>query len=132
MYLVAPAKKLYVEMPMTEQRLPGNMPVPPGIKILKDEKTELGKEEVAGYQTTKYRQNLELDVQGQKMTVVSIMWFAPEFDLPLRSEVEGETQRQELRNIKIGAVPAATFDIPSDYKKAKDEQDFMMQVLQAK
>ncbi|WP_231039016.1 DUF4412 domain-containing protein [Nitratidesulfovibrio oxamicus] len=88
-----------------------------GEHVVKEE--PLGSEKVNGYDTRKKRVTSTSKVMGKTYTTVSTVWTADEFDVPLRERGEtGETE--EFRNIKVGAQPAALFEVPTGYTRSKN------------
>ena len=118
-YLLDHNRKVYTELPMSSQRLPGNIPIPAGfVIVLKDDAREMGKETLGGYNTIKYEHKLTVMLLGKTEKVVSTQWMAEEFNLPLRSVIDTDDHVHEMRDIKIGSVLAGIFEIPSGYAKA--------------
>ena len=60
---------------------------------------------------------------GQERT--STQWYDPELKMTIREEIEGGYVR-ELRNIKVGSHKDELFEIPPDYKRVEDIQEYMM------
>jgi len=119
-FLVLHSNKTYAETVGDASDIPGGLPVMLGAKLQKLDMQPLGTEKIQGYTTTKYRFVGKFVGRGQGRPRAHLEWMAPEFDLPLRSMMEGEPASQELRNITLGAVPAHIFDLPAGYVKVKD------------
>lgn len=106
-----------------EQPLDDTMPLTPAARMAVGESTvkeePLGEEKVNGYATRKKRVTVTSKVMGQTQATVSTVWMADEFDVPLRERGEtGETE--EFRNIRVGAQPAALFEVPKGYTRSKN------------
>ncbi|MBZ2172567.1 hypothetical protein EKK70_16435 [Desulfovibrio sp. DS-1] len=114
--------RTYFEQPLDEKALAGmnrgGAPaMPMGESTVKEE--PLGSEKVNGYDTRKKRVTVTSRMMGHARTSVSTVWTADEFDVPLRERGEtGETE--EFRNIKVGAQPAALFEVPQGYTRSKN------------
>jgi hypothetical protein len=110
LYVLWPDKKRYMIQPLPEREFKILSTRKPGEET---ERTELGKEKVAGYPTTKYR--VTYNVQGKPMT--SIEWFSSELGMVIRSEGEDRSWTNEFTNIKKRRSPRKLFDIPKDYQQ---------------
>ena len=130
-FLILHSNKTYAETTGDETSIPGGLPVMLGAKMEKSGLTRLGTEQIQGYTTTKCRFLAKYGVRRKGRPRVHLEWAAPEFDLPLRSMLEGEPASQELRNIKVGPVPAHTFDLPAGYVKARDVLTLMKASLRS-
>ncbi len=129
MYIIMHNGKGYVESPLTEEGLPGVMPMMRDVKVEKSGREKLGAERVQGYDAVKCRLRSSVTMMGKTTKITQLEWVAPEFDIPLRSMQEGTPTSQELRNIKVGQVDASLFVLPAGYKKAKDMQALMMEAM---
>ncbi len=110
LYVLWPDKKRYIIQPLAEKEFKILSTRKPGEET---ERTELAREKVAGYSTTKYR--VTYNVQGKPMT--SIEWFSPELDMAIRSEAEDRSWTNELTNIKKRRSPRKLFEIPKEYQQ---------------
>ena len=119
-FLILHSDRTYAETTGDGDVIPGGLPVMLGAKMEKSGLMRLGTEQIQGYTATKYRFVAKYGGRRNGRPRVHLEWVAPEFDLPLRSMLEGEPASQELRNIKVGPVPAHVFDLPAGYAKAKD------------
>ena len=91
---------------------------------LKREKTGTA-ETVLGYRAEKYSVTITDELFGQKLSgIVYYWWLAPEFDMPLRVQVQTLVYEVtfELRNIKTAEPPASLFEIPPGYTKVENSQ----------
>lgn len=119
--VVYPGLKGYVEMPMDsrEADLVGlNLDI---------EKTETGRETVAGHETVKYRVVMK---DGSKPVKEMTVWAAPKLkDFPVQIEMteEGNLVRMTYTDIKLEAPDAALFSAPADFTKQAD----LMALMQA-
>jgi hypothetical protein len=119
--VIYPGLKGYVEMPMDnkEAELMGlNLDI---------EKTETGRETVAGHETVKYRVVMK---DGSKPVREMTLWAAPELkDFPVRIEMteEGNLVRMTYTDIKLEAPDAALFKAPEGFTKHAD----LMALMQA-
>ena len=89
------------------------------------QKKKLGTETVNGIKCTKYEVVNEVKgMMGGSQKVKSIVWKSDDFLVPVKSQTERMTQ--ELRNIKVGSVPAKMFKVPTGYKEAGNMMELMM------
>ncbi|WP_353115577.1 hypothetical protein [Nitratidesulfovibrio sp.] len=120
-WMIDESARTWFEQPLDEKAIAdmsrGGGPVMPmGEHAVKEE--PLGMEKVNGYATQKKRVTVTSRIMGQAQTTVSTVWTADEFDVPLRERDEtGETE--EFRNIRVGAQPAALFEVPTGYTRSK-------------
>jgi hypothetical protein len=119
-FLILHSDKSYAETAGDESVIPGGLPAMLGAKMEKSDLTRLGTEQLQGYTVTKYRFWGKYAGKRKGRPRVHLEWVAREFDLPLRSMLEGEPASQELRNIRVGPVPAHIFELPAGYVKVKD------------
>jgi outer membrane lipoprotein-sorting protein len=110
MWVVVPAEKVYVELPLDEKKTP---------KITEKNPNEtsrklIGTETLEGHPTEKYL----ITVKEGSKTESFYQWTATDLNFPLKtSAVEGEWS-VEFRNVKKN-VPDNVFEIPEGYEKAK-------------
>jgi len=119
-FLILHSKKTYAETTGDKDVIPGGLPVMLGAKMEKSDLVRLGVEQIQGYTATKYRFLAKYSGKRKGRPRAHLEWVAPEFDLPLRSMLEGEPASQELRDIAAGPVPAHIFELPAGYVKVKD------------
>jgi len=119
-FLILHSNKTYAETAGGKDDIPGGLPVMFGAKMEKSDLVRLGVEQIQGYTAVKYRFLAKYGGKRRGRPRVHLEWVAPEFDLPLRSMLEGEPASQELRNITVGPVPAHVFELPAGYVKVKD------------
>jgi len=126
-FLILHSNKSYAETIGDEDTIPGGIPAMLGAKREKYDITNLGTEHIQGYTATKYRFWTKGKHGGKRKgrPRAHLEWVAPEFDIPLRSMLEAEPATQELRNIRVGPVPAHMFDLPAGYVKIKDALTLM-------
>lgn len=108
-WLVMPERKLYLEMPITEEITRSLM------QAAKDQgqMTPLGSETVNGYSTDKYETAFGLN--GAELR--HYIWIAKKLGLIIRIESLDKTFSREYREIKEAGVPDAIFAPPADYQK---------------
>ncbi len=105
LYMVMPQMGMGMEMQLGGQAsMPGAMPGARDYAELQPE--EVGRETIAGEETTKYR------VMAEGMTI--FIW-ASDDGIPLRMEGEGPEGRftMELSDIERGPQPAELFEVPA-------------------
>jgi len=118
-FFILHSNKTYAETAGDESLIPGGLPVMFGAKMEKHDVTRMGTEQIQGYTATKYRFLAKYGGRGGRPRI-HLEWVAPEFDLPLRSMLEGEPARQELHNIRVEPVPGQIFEPPAGYAKVKN------------
>jgi len=119
--VIYPGLKGYVEMPMdaAEAAIVGTS--------LDIEKTEIGKETIAGQETVKYRVVMK---DGSKVAKEMTMWSAPKLkDFPVQIEMTeaGNLVRMTYSDIKLAEPDAALFSPPEGFTKHSD----LMALMQA-
>jgi hypothetical protein len=145
-YLLYPTKKLYAEVKLDGQNYnaAGDRTLPPDFspdKLLNESPggaryEELGKEEVNGRATVKYRVTINGQMGGAKnVTTESLIWIDELLGMPIKSETTvmgGETNgakySTELRDIRQDVDPSL-FELPPDYKKV-DYKELRQQFAQ--
>ena len=139
-WIIDPAEKAYYEMPFDPEDFDDSMVGDVG----EEEKVELGRERLNGYECTKYRVTVDLgggenvfgDVDQATLDAmppeiraemekamaemsgeqVSTVWEADELGVPIRSE-DQDGSFEELRNIQEGSQPSSLFELPSGLTK---------------
>lgn len=113
MWVVVPAEKAYVELPLDPRKTP---------KIKEQNTGEvsrkyLGAEVVDGHPTNKY----EIIVKEGTKTESFYQWTATDLDFPLKTTALDGKWTVEFRNIRT-EVPDAVFEIPEGYEQATGRQ----------
>ena len=85
---------------------------------------KLGSETVNGYDTEKTRVTTNINMMGQKRTMVNTVWKAKEFDMPIRTQSD-KGDITEMRNIKVGAPADSVFEVPAGYTKNAELEEMM-------
>jgi Domain of unknown function (DUF4412) len=118
-WMLMPAQKMYMESSIGEAR--GQMREGPaeGSTI-----SEVGKETVEGFQTTKYKLLIKDGSAG------GFMWFTPEgiavkMDLLQQEGKKKSRTTITLKNLKIGPQDAALFEVPDGFNKMPNMGKFM-------
>jgi hypothetical protein len=104
-----PDKKLYVTRPVPENEYKMLSNLKPGEEL---ERTELGKETVSGYPTTKYRVKYQL--RNKQFTVIE--WYSKSFGVAVKTRAEDNSRTAEVTNIKKVKLGKNIFEVPSDYR----------------
>jgi hypothetical protein len=123
MIMLMEQNKSYMELPFNKDQFTTS-DLAFGVVEVKREK--LGTETVSGYSASKYR----ITSKAMGMTVTVLQWMAPEFDMPLRTESQGNIQ--EMRNIKTGRPDAALFEMPKGYTRDKAMEEMMKGLMGGK
>jgi outer membrane lipoprotein-sorting protein len=108
-WMLMPAEKIYMEMPMTPQTK-GKM-----LELPKDKaRTKLlGSETVNGYATDKYETVEQVNGQTSK----HYMWVAKKLGIPIKMTSLDGAFSMEYQNIQEGGVPDTLFEVPAGYQK---------------
>lgn len=112
-WMLMPDEKMYVETVGGENPLDPFSPT----SDIKIEKVFVGKENVAGRPTNKFKMTWR-DKEGKKR--IGFAWEAIDLNnAPIRQEFfrEGEHVLVQLTNIKVQKLDPDLFEVPSDYKK---------------
>ncbi len=109
MWMLMPAQKMYMEMPLDPYRVPATSEKYPG----EIERTLIGKETIDGRMTEKYR--IVYTAAGIKTTIYQ--WIAPDLILPVKTAAEDGSWMMEYKNIKTGSQPDSLFELPAGYSK---------------
>jgi outer membrane lipoprotein-sorting protein len=107
-WMLMPAGKMYMEMPITPEHTGKMMPKP------KDEARMklLGIETVSGYEAEKYEVSGKDDA-GSKQYV----WVVKKLGIPIKMTMADGSFSMEYRNIKEGGVSDSLFEVPGGYQK---------------
>ncbi|MCG3150483.1 MAG: hypothetical protein PCFJNLEI_03969 [Verrucomicrobiae bacterium] len=122
-YIIYPGMTAYCEAPKTV----ATKSTDASPKI---ERTELGKETIAGHPCVKSKVVIT-DAAG-KVTEM-LVWTATDLkDFPLQSAVETSdgTVTTTFQDVKLAKPAAALFELPADYTKYANVQEMMMQSMQ--
>lgn len=105
MWILMPGQKSYMEMPFDQKALSKalNMPEAGASKKL------VGTETINGLEAEKY-----LVGSGEGKSTV---WIAKKLGVPIRVESANKSFSQDYRDIKLGGVADALFEMPAGYKK---------------
>jgi outer membrane lipoprotein-sorting protein len=110
MWLIMPAEKSYMEMPLNPQASRQMMIKQPEQQV--DMKL-LGKETVNGYETEKY----ETSVKHRGQAVKEYIWLSKKLGMPIKVAAVDGSHSMEYRDIKEGGVSEALFQPPQGYQK---------------
>ncbi len=110
MWVVVPAEKVYVELPLDPKKTPRIQEKNPG----EISRKLIGPEVVDGHPTNKF----EITVKEGPKTETFYQWTATDLDFPIKTAAADGEWSVEFSNIKTG-VSDKVFDIPKGYQKAK-------------
>jgi hypothetical protein len=108
-WMIMPAEKMYMEQPINRQALPKTTKEVGG----EVERVSLGKEEVDGKPTEKFKVTY---TEGTKR-VVMYQWVTEDSGFPIKMEAEDGSWSQEYKNLSLGAQPASLFEPPEGFEK---------------
>lgn len=117
MWMFMPQQKMYMEMPLDPSKVPATSEKYPG----EIERTLIGKEDVDGRMTDKYR----IVYTSADIKTAVFQWFAPDIGIPVKTAAEDGSWTMEYKNIKTGSQPDSLFEIPADYSKMSMEMPSM-------
>jgi outer membrane lipoprotein-sorting protein len=109
MWVIMPAEKTYMEMPLNPQATQQMMIEKPEEQELK----LLGTETVNGYKTEKY----ETSVKHRGKVVKQYIWLSKKLGMPIKVAAADGSHSMEYRDIQEGGVPDALFKPPKGYQK---------------
>jgi outer membrane lipoprotein-sorting protein len=109
MWLIMPAEKTCMEMPMNPQAT-GQMMIE---RPQEQEMKLLGKETINGYETEKY----EISVRHRGKAVKQYIWLSKKLGMPIKMAAADGSHSMEYRDIQEGGVPDALFKPPKGYQK---------------
>jgi hypothetical protein len=121
--LIYPGLQSYFEMPVPPAEAAANK------EEYKIEKTELGRETVAGRATVKYKVTMT-DSKGAKKE--ALMWSAPDLkDFPVKMETteQGATVTITYSDVKLAKPDAALFAPPAGFTKHANQQALMQAAM---
>ncbi|MFM8470829.1 MAG: hypothetical protein ACKODH_12850 [Limisphaerales bacterium] len=122
-YLVYPGMQAYAETPLREEQ------TAEAIKALKLETTRVGEESLAGHPCVKNRV-VVTDAQGK--TQEGTTWNATDLrDFPIAIETTDKGTQVTLffSNVRFGAPPSTTFELPRDLRKYADTREMMREAM---
>jgi hypothetical protein len=123
MMLIYPGLESYLEMPVPPAEAAANK------EEYQIEKTELGKETVAGRATAKYKVTMT-DSKGAKKE--ALLWSAPDLkDFPVKMETteQGATVTITYSDVKFAKPDAALFAAPAGFTKHASQQGLMQAAM---
>lgn len=108
-WVVMPEAGTYMEVPLDSQHLAAV-----GAQTPEEMDREyLGSEMIDRRNVEKYRISYDLGDKGSSV----LSWVIPESGIPVRIAAEDGSWSTEYRNIREGAVPASSFELPSGYQQ---------------
>jgi outer membrane lipoprotein-sorting protein len=110
MWLIMPAEKSYMEMPLNPQASAQTMIKKPESQV---EMKLLGQETVNGYKTEKY----ETSVKHRGKAVKEYIWLSKKLGMPIKVAAVDGSHSMEYRDIQEGGVSDALFQPPQGYQK---------------
>jgi hypothetical protein len=117
MWMLMPHQKMYMEMPIDPSKVPATSEKYQG----EIERTLIGKEDVDGRITDKYR---IVSTNAGAKTII-FQWFSPDIGIPVKTAAEDGSWTMEYKNIKMGGQPDSLFEIPAGYNKMSMEMPSM-------
>jgi len=121
LFVLWPDKQRYYIQPLPEKEFNILARRKPGEEV---ERTELGRENVSGYATIKYRVKYKVQQLNTESTITSIEWFSKKLDFVIRSESEDGKSYTRLVNIREGKLDKKLFEIPGDYQQLSKKDVF--------
>ncbi len=109
LWVLVPGRRSYVEMPFTEEGVPGLLTLPKS----GTERRFLGEETVQGFRCDMYASSISF--QGQKMP--QTVWVAKELKVPIKMVSADGSLSSELRDIQVKKLDPALFSLPAGYEK---------------
>ncbi len=109
LWVIMPATRTYVEMPFTDEGVPGLLTIPRGGKDMR----LLGQETVNGYRCDKYDAAMTFQGRTRRRTV----WVARDLQIPIKTESADGSLASEFKNIKPEKLDPALFLLPAGYEK---------------
>jgi outer membrane lipoprotein-sorting protein len=110
MWLIMPAEKSYMEMPLNPQASAQTMIKKPESQV---EMKLLGQETVNGYETEKY----ETSVKHRGKAVKEYIWLSKKLGMPIKVAAVDGSHSMEYRDIQEGGISDALFQPPQGYQK---------------
>ncbi len=108
-WMVMPARKMYMEMPYTEEMVKD-------LKVTAEDvatQKHLGTETVSGYLSDKYETSVK-DNGGQ---MKHFMWVSKKLGMPIKLVAPDGSFFMEYRDIKEGGVADKMFELPAGFEK---------------
>jgi outer membrane lipoprotein-sorting protein len=110
MWLIMPAEKSYMEMPLNPQATEQTMLKKPEGQV---EMKLLGKETVNGYETEKY----ETTARERGEAIKQYIWLSKKLGMPIKMAAADGSYSMEYRDIQEGGVSDTLFEPPRGYQK---------------
>ncbi len=109
-WVIMPQKKMYMEMPLTDQMHQKMMMKEPSDRA---KMKHLGAETINGFDCDKYEISTEYNGKTLKQTA----WIAKKLGMPIKSVSADGSMTMEYRDIKVGGVADSVFELPTGYQK---------------
>jgi outer membrane lipoprotein-sorting protein len=106
-WMLMPAGKMYMEMPITPEHTGKMMTKPEDEARMK----LLGTETVSGYEAEKY------EVSEKDGSDKQYVWIVKKLGIPIKMTAADGSFSMEYRNIKEGGVSDSLFEVPAGYQK---------------
>jgi hypothetical protein len=106
-YMIMPAQKMYMEMPLKAADLAMSSKPNPNVQ-----RQEVGRETIDGHPTIKYR----VSVTSGGRTSTGYQWMATDINFPVKYTGD-DGSSIEYRSIKVGILAPSLFEIPAGYTK---------------
>ena len=111
-WMVMPAEKMYMEMPMTDEAQEKILIKKPEDQV----KMKLvGTETVNGYECDKYEYEVTTSPKGQ--SIKHFVWIAKKLQMPIKAMAADGSFSMEYQDIKMGGVADSLFQVPQGYQK---------------
>lgn len=111
-WMLMPAEKMYMEMPITEEAQEKILIKKPEDQV----KMKLvGTETVNGYECEKYEYEVPISPEGQPSK--HFTWIAKKLQMPIKAMAADGSFSMEYQDIKVGGVADSLFEVPQDYQK---------------
>jgi hypothetical protein len=111
-WMVMPAEKMYMEMPITEEAQEKILIKKPEDQV---KMKLLGTETVNGYECDKYE--YEVTTPQKSQPIKHFVWIAKKLQMPIKSMAADGSFSMEYRDIKEGGVADSLFEVPQGYQK---------------
>lgn len=109
LWVIMPANRTYLEMPFTEEGVPGLLTLPRGNENMR----LLGQETVNGYLCDKYASSLT--IQGR--TLPQTVWVARDLKVPIKMMSADGSLAAEFKNIRPEKLDHTLFLLPAGYER---------------
>jgi outer membrane lipoprotein-sorting protein len=111
-WLLMPAEKMYMEMPITEETQEKMLIKKP------EEQAKMklvGTETVNGFECEKYE--YEVTAPHKNQAVKHFVWIAKKLQMPIKAMAADGSFSMEYQNIKMGGVADSLFEVTQGYQK---------------